>query len=492
MRPIIETNVEQAKTACGYVPVTGVEVGFVRLLDGNDGPEAYIFTLAEPDESVAFTPRSPGSALLSLASCVVHDGGSIKVSSKNMLSVAGELGPLFGISLVELISDWAAACVMADLAVSIQQIANGARSLSTLVSLFNFEKLHCENPDGGVEFDFFDVVRDVRATYLDRFGGRRVVDPDNSDAWNTVFVRHAQAEGRQIYVFVILSIEAGEENGQVEIAAMSLDRAMSRSDYEAVRALVSRSDDGDAGDENEVPSSRNGLSPLLGDDVWLDLNGGSGDCPVEGTNAGISSSGLVGEEAEMSERDTPVLAAMVQALIAAHLAKDAHVDPFQTDELTGYITFDTLLSWIWFDFSSCLGAAKIGYCAECGTPFSLVGHRGMERSFCSPACKTKAKNERMKRLREGIRQDFLAGATLKEIAAARIEDEGQKEAVKRVRETLQSWPKLKHLVEESIREEGVRNSLLARCVNEGLTPKVLSKNAREMLRAEAQNGPRNS
>lgn len=484
----IEASVEQIKTACGYVPVSGAEMGPIRLLDGSDGPIVFTFALERPGEGGALSPGTSGSSLLSLAACVTHPDGAVAVEKKKMHALASRLGPLFGSSQIEPIADWAAACALADLAVSLQQIANKARDLSLATSLFNLEKQHNRNPSNGDEYDFFYIARDVQASYLDRFGGRRVEERDNLGTWSTVFVRHVQEGGRHIYVFLILSAGADEATGQLELAAISLGHMMTRADYEEVRILVSMPDDkGDAGSTADGDARAAAVSPLSSD-VWLDVNGGSGDSSPDDDVSSFSLTNLDGDEAELVEKDRAVLGVMVQALISAHLVKDAHVDPFQTDKLTGYITFDTLLSWIWFDFSKCLGAAKIGYCSECGTPFSLVGHRGIPREFCSRECKTKAKNRRMKVLRENVRQDFLAGSTLNEIATLRMKGEEPDRAVVRAREMLQNWPELKHLVEAEVREQGMQSQLLRRCVEEELAPKVLSKRARKLVH-DAAYGP---
>lgn len=474
-----EIRVEQIKTARGYVPTSGVEVRHLRPTGDEAGPWVFAFTLRKPDENALLATGSPGSTLLSLASCVRHNEDEIVVDSKKLKPLAERLGPLFGASGVEPILDWAAACTMADLAVSLQQIANGARGISNSVSLFNLEKLHAKSLQNDDEFDFFDISRSVSASYLDRFGGRRVMADGDPGTWSKVFVRHAQEGGNHIYVFLILSAKSGEEQGKVELAATSLGHVMSRADYGELRKLVSNLDD-----DRDVESQNDPASPL-GDDVWLDMVGDSGNLPDDG-GADFSSSELDIREAVPSEQDVSVLADMVRTLITAHLAKDAHVDPFQADETTGNITFDTLLSWAWFDFSKCLGEAKIGYCTECATPFSLVGHRGIERSFCCPACKTKAKNRRAKILRDGVRKDFLEkGKTLNSIVRNRMADKDPDQAIESVREMLKSWPRLKHLVEDSIRNEGANAPLAVRCFKEGLTPEVLSNKAIKLIEAEA-------
>ena len=81
------------------------------------------------------------------------------------------------------------------------------------------------------------------------------------------------------------------------------------------------------------------------------------------------------EDSPLDVADAPVLAALVQAMIAAHLG-GAIIDVFQGDAVTGYLAFDSLLSWLWYDFSRTLSKISVGYCERCGKPFSLTGHRG--------------------------------------------------------------------------------------------------------------------
>lgn len=157
----------------------------------------------------------------------------------------------------------------------------------------------------------------------------------------------------------------------------------------------------------------------------------------------------------------------MRAIISAHL-NDAYVDPFQADEETGYLSYRSFLSWLWFDFSTRLAKIKIGYCERCGKPFSLVGGRGKPRRFCSQRCKTEAKNERMRQRRDGVREKFVSGSSVEEIATG-IEGESPKsETVEYVRRCLSTWPKLKHLTDDAFELEGVKSELVQRCIRDGL------------------------
>ena len=176
---------------------------------------------------------------------------------------------------------------------------------------------------------------------------------------------------------------------------------------------------------------------------------------------------------------------MVHALVAAHLLH-ARVDVFSADENTGHLRFPSYLGWLWYDFSCRLDVARIGYCARCRKPFSLVGHRGIDRRFCSEACKTAAKNERTRSRRNALRQAFLAGETVRALAGRHYPGEPAAAAAAKVRRELETWPKLKHEVDDAIGAEGWRAGLLLRCQAEGLSIEhLLSTRRREELKALA-------
>ena len=131
-----------------------------------------------------------------------------------------------------------------------------------------------------------------------------------------------------------------------------------------------------------------------------------------------------------------------------------------------------------------LDVARIGYCARCRKPFSLVGHRGIDRRFCSEACKTAAKNERTRNRRNALREAFLAGEGVAALAHRYYPDETAAAGGAKVRRELETWPKLKHEVDDAIEAEGWHAGLLARCRAEGLTvERLLSTRRREELKA---------
>ena len=159
--------------------------------------------------------------------------------------------------------------------------------------------------------------------------------------------------------------------------------------------------------------------------------------------------------------------------MSAHL-DGVHVDAFADYEATGNLSFESFLAWLWYDFSKHLSRVSIGYCEQCGKPFSLVGYRGAERRYCSRQCKTDAKNARSKADREASRRMFLQGTSVAEIARELYPTVGADSAAARVRADLSKWVELKHRIDDQIAEVGLAQAeLLRRCAVEGLDVKRL-------------------
>lgn len=115
---------------------------------------------------------------------------------------------------------------------------------------------------------------------------------------------------------------------------------------------------------------------------------------------------LILDPAESSKQDVPHLQKLVHAIISLHL-QGVGIDVFRSTESDDFMVFPNYLSYLWYRFSRQLGQVKIGYCEICGRGFSLAGHRGISRTYCSEQCKTKAKNARVKRQRDVCRELFI-------------------------------------------------------------------------------------
>ena len=460
-------TIELIKTSRGFVPF---KKAFLNKERDTISFELGLDQNVMLDANSPFESSKPGFLLFDLATCVEHANGSMRVVSERILEIAKRFGPLFGESDTEPIIDWAAACLNADIAIMLQQIANGQRGESVAPVLADLEKSVFTNLETKEQITFYDIWRGLSASYVGR------LKPG-------CHVRRMTIGSRHIYAFVVFNIESDETEagmGYAELAAISLEHEMTPQDYEMIRKQFSGSID----------------EGVLRDQVWRYAQTGS---EPDEPKRRISGKAEYGSRRErLDSDDASALGLIVKTLINAHLAKGAHVDPFQEDEATGYITFDNLLSWIWFDFSKCLDAAKIGYCANCGKPFSLVGHRGISRSYCSQTCKTKAKNAYSKRMRDEARTQFLEeGLTIAEIVE-RSEEKAKAAGEYRrglsaeaVKELLCSWPELKNQLECQIETKGREAPLLHRC-NKELGQKgvmhLLSARAEKLLRRELKDG----
>lgn len=364
------------------------------------------------------------------------------ISKKAILEFAQRRGPLFGRALAEDFAGWGGAVSLASLAVTIQQVINGTLGMGALELQGAPSKRRILNTETDGAFVIYDVLRPCPPEYLRWLGG-------------SAFVRKETGEGRYDYALMI----ADESDGFVEFFVASFAHEMTMADYWALTASVEL-------DDNVRRQLRERLN--LGEDTERS------DYQLAGSMA------LVGEDEDLGEDDYPALGFLVRALISAHL-RDAYVDPFQSDEATGYLSFRSYLSWLWFDFSKCLGAVKVGYCEECGKPFSLVGHRGIARRFCSQDCKTKSKNSRMRRRRDEVREGFIAGESMDELVQRLGGDYSRADAEAQVRDWLTTWPRLRHEIDADVAASGTASQLLSRCLEFKLGAKILTPKARHLL-----------
>ena len=170
-------------------------------------------------------------------------------------------------------------------------------------------------------------------------------------------------------------------------------------------------------------------------------------------------------EAPLAEDDIPSLRRLVQAIISLHL-EGVRVDLFRSTEDDDFLSFDTYLSYLWFLFSKKLGDVKIGYCMRCGKAFSLARRRGVPKKYCSEECKTADKNERARQTQVQVRQAFIDGAGVAEIAAKFFPKQAGGVACGKVRRMLATWVDLKHRIDDDIAHG--KGELAKRCVAEGV------------------------
>lgn len=459
----------QTKTKQGFLPFQGVE------LVGTDGrplpPQAGLpsvrdailrFDLLTAREVMrqrsaaagsGVVPKPSAAPLAPLPDCdITHLGlcAPLKESKEgriieNLLGFAHRSGPLFGgASGTEDLRAWRCAADAAMVALLIQGVVNGDKPIGALADAGRVNKLCLTNAATGRSLVALDLNVLLHRGYEDVIADLPFVRRVEQDSGIAYVFAHRRTEPDGRHVATLTTLRLPEEISADELAW--LGEAL---DFDADLVELALAAD---------PPEELVITP--GEDYDSDPDAG------------------------LSDEDRPLLEALVQALIVMHL-KGARIDVFQGDGITGYLAFDSLLSWMWYDFSNHLSHVSFAYCMQCGTPFSLEGHRGMARKYCSRACKTRAKNERVRKARDEARKDFLAGRTIADIARTHYADQSPRQAERAIRHDLSSWPRLKHEIEQSICDEGLRGSeLLRRCVAEQLdVTRLLSVRRLDELRA---------
>ena len=116
-----------------------------------------------------------------------------------------------------------------------------------------------------------------------------------------------------------------------------------------------------------------------------------------------------------------------------------------------------------------------------------MGHRGIERRYCSESCKTDAKNKRTAYQRDKVRALFLnEGLSISEIAT-RMDMSGST-GESSIRKNLSQWVKLKHLISDELSEcDFGMAPLFNRCLEEQLDmDRMLSSSLRRRLVQEVR------
>ncbi len=409
--------------------------------------------------------------LIKLAACVqpsADDPTQLAANKQGMLKLAQTTGPLFGGAAVESLRDWGLAATSALLAVRLQEYLNGGSSIEKLASL-GFIRKCVASVEGATapgeneeQFVFYSVGLVLSSAY------RSVVK-------QLPLIRRIQSENGFYYAFVteqsLIEEDATEQGssagshgveaplGITQFDIFAFEHELTVDDFEEIRRVLDL-------DAREQELARTQLKPRA----------------TETSRYRIADNPMLSiADAPLSDSDRGALEAIVQALVVCHLSS-AYVDVFQGSSATGFLSFGNYLSWLWFDFSCKLGTVKLGYCSQCGRPFSLAGQRGKPKVYCSTACKTAAKNERSRYERDRARELFLnQGKSVAEIALE------LKLAKPKVRGHLVGWTALKHALDDDIEQHGFKESpLLARCHNEGLNPAKNLLNAKRLNELKAR------
>ena len=407
------------KSSRGRFPITGVELrkspkGFAEI--------AFIFPNETSDGAMTLPAFDLETLACSLPSYPLSDQEEL---IERIGTAAKTCGPLLGFSRPESLSDWMAEIRIAQAALGIQRAINGdapfgGPGVPVVKSLVR-------DKDGEVAFASYclslvsgvEGSSQLESTFPCMPWMKRFADEDSCD-----------------YVFVCA--DDSDEQHMIDIHLIAFPRDIPTVDYSFMTAYFDR----------------------LGHDV----SAVGDDYGVVGESKLADPDAMQAEECPLSKDDAPHLQHLVHALIALH-TEPVHVDLFKSDGSRDFLAFDTYLSSLWYDFAMRLGQVKVGYCVQCGRGFSLTGHRGMDKEYCSEACRTQAKNERRRAQVTALRTAFMEGATVAEIAADVYTDMAKRPAQDAVRKSLRRWPELKRAVEEDL--ENGDGTFTRRCVDEG-------------------------
>ena len=423
---------DQTKTSQGRLPVVGARLvkgaGDGEADGAHEGEDLIAFDLVSPqDLGSAARPVRLGLEDLS----VIRAGGG--VDRKDVLALACVSGPLFGEGPYERVVDWLAALSVARQAVLIQEVLNGTKPPAP--ALLPVEKRVVENVRTRKRFCIYSAAFDLGdaegSAYLRMLPELPLLRKfRSSDSFDYAFAAKEVADGKATLLLFLLSFD--EEIDVSDFAA-------------AVRYF--------AGDE---------AVSCVADAFGLTSAGAESDFDLLSRADNLLASADV-----VSVGDFPHVQRLVHALASLHL-RGARVDLFAADESDDFMTFETYLCCLWYGFAKKLSDVRIGYCAQCGKGFSLTGHRGIERRFCSERCKTKAKNDRASAQRDEVRERFYAGASVEQLACEVFPKDPSSRAVERVVAQLKGWKKLQHDLDAALVLKGSREKLLARCLAQGV------------------------
>ncbi len=436
----------QTRTPQGYLPFKSVRRGPLADKTDENSYSELVFELYTPTE-LAEHPEAAISAhdarhadLIKLAACMQLNGddGGAHFNRDNALDLAQSSGPLFGSSAIESVHDWGFAATPALVALRIQEYLNGNCEIGKVAGLGQIGKLCIATEQTDTTFTLYSFAFPVVGAYAN------VVR-------QLPIIRRIGSSSGYYYAFVTKNDapHIGEFVASIDILAF--EHELTAADFAALCQCLDLDD-----------SSQKVARKQLGIDA------------VESSRYHIATDlAVAAEETELNPADRGALVALVQTLVICHLSS-AHVDVFQGSDETGFLSFENYLSWLWFDFSRKLDTVKIGYCKACGRPFSLAGHRGIAKVFCSEKCKTAAKNAKEKERCARARSMFLGEGMGVKAIARELDVPEQK-----VRRQLMSWSELKHALDDDIEAHGFAGSaLLARCQAEGLDPANTLLNAR--------------
>ncbi|MDD6730096.1 MAG: hypothetical protein PUE02_04125 [Eggerthellaceae bacterium] len=444
---------DRLKTCFGSFPITNAQVASDR--------QGFEFTFA--DFEVAANKEPPHIALEDFASALpirIDKSDSIKqaqLRGRRLLDLARTCGPIFGNSSKESANSWLEAVTSAQIALTLQEFINGEQGKSKLVEdrVLKSSISYAQSSDPlfslyVLSFQLTNGDDDEYATLLPNEPQLHVFNSSKSND----------------YVFIAPPAGSQQPECQVRTFDIALISTSGQLPNEAFTLLVDYFNENESTEGQLIAAARN---------AGMSIDAGS----IRNLRNNRS---LTTSVQPITEGDKQQLQHLVYALISIHL-QDVTIDLFRAADETGFLLFNTFLSYLWYGFAKNLGAVKVGYCPVCGKGFALTKHRGPEKKYCSDKCRTIAKNAKTAEHRELLRNRFLQGESVAEIARKLPNVHNESMAIDQVVRNLKSWKQLTNIIRQEFANSG-SSELAQRSLQEG----ILSKNRIEKIEKEALKG----
>lgn len=414
------------------------------------------------------------------------------IAQDDLAKLAWRIGPLFALEY-ERFDDWLAEAAMAKDMVQIQEVLNGARPLALLdgsAAAVNVEAASASE-DAVAPVDTAVLKNTVAQTApLEPLVAKSTVRNrrTNNDFAIYAYSQPFSARASDAFYagmpalphfkrfilpqgFDYAFFDKDEEDGVsfLTVTLLSFKRDITALDFAVALEACTTSDESAARSLMRQAEREASLSAA-------ELEEGRADVLADADSFEV-------RDAALGQADAPHVQRLVHAVVSLRL-EGIGVDVFRAAESDDFLVFPMYANYLWYCFAKQLGQVKIGYCKTCGRGFSLTGHRGLPREFCSAACKTKAKNARMKRQRDEARRLFVeegytVGRIAREVYAEELSPQAGKakrktidEAVAAVRANLAGYPRIKQMVDAGLKAgTGDKADFVKRCAKEGVFPR---------------------
>lgn len=449
---------DQLRTTQGRFPV---KLAMCSLEGGL--PQAtieFVFDDSADAASAAQGARASRSREFGVEDLAFLYGSDGRLDHMLIQDLALKTGPLFGAHAEESVADWVTESHMVKDVVTLQEVLNGQKPYALING--NSEtgqgalvaKSHVSNTKNSNSFDMYSFTVNIAAGTTPAFF-------DNMPA----FPHFKKFSAPGMYDYAFFDLDEDEFGSFMTVTLFAFRHEITAFDFAAAISAFS----------GENVSSEQGAFQNLFQQASREIGFSVDNLP---TNYFGLSESLQTDPAPSSKKDAAHLQKLVHAIVSLHL-QGIGIDIFRSTESDDFMVFPNYLSYLWYCFSRQLGQVKIGYCEMCGRGFSLAGHRGISRSYCSEQCKTKAKNARVKRQRDKCRELFIeqqlsvskiAKTVYAEELSGNVRANKKKtlsQAVSQVKKNLVGYPAFKHQVDDDLRA-GKGAPFVRRCMEEGV------------------------